>query len=399
MPARPETTVPVPVDPSGRDPITIGEALRAEHPVVPLADGGWMILGHEEAMRAATDPETFSSAVSAHLQIPNGLDGPVQQAFRRVIDPFFDEESMAELEPRLRTIARDLADELAARGPDGIDAVGEIGSIFAVRAQTSWLGWPSALEPRLLEWMAQNHAASRSGDPLRTGAVAADFDRIIREIVQPRLADPAASPDDVTGRLLRATVQLPGEAPRPLAHEEIVSVLRNWTAGDLGSIALCVGVVLEALARRPELADRIRAGASRSEVAAIIDELLRRDDPFVANRRVARCPVSIGGQRIEARQKVVIQWTSANRDPQAIADPDGVDPEANAAANLVYGIGPHVCPGRPLATLELCVLIEELLCAFPVLELDPAIPAEREVTPVGGYARVGIRLVPAGASA
>ena len=34
--------------------------------------------------------------------------------------------------------------------------------------------------------------------------------------------------------------------------EEIVSILRNWTAGDLGSIATSIGVIVHFLATHPE---------------------------------------------------------------------------------------------------------------------------------------------------
>lgn len=38
-----------------------------------------------------------------------------------------------------------------------------IGTPYAVRSQSSWLGWPSDLEEALVEWIRDNHAASRSG--------------------------------------------------------------------------------------------------------------------------------------------------------------------------------------------------------------------------------------------
>ena len=46
-----------------------------------------------------------------------------------------------------------------------LDAVGDIGAVYAVRAQCAWLGWPSELESRLLQWIQDNRSATRSGDP------------------------------------------------------------------------------------------------------------------------------------------------------------------------------------------------------------------------------------------
>jgi cytochrome P450 len=58
----------------------------------------------------------------------------------------------------------------------------------------------------------------------------------------------------------------------------------------------------------------------------------------------------------------------------------------------VYGIGKHVCPGRLLATLELRILMQELLAATPSIALDPQYQPEREVSPVGGWAKVPVVL-------
>src|SRR5699024_5941294 len=162
---------------------------RAMGPLARTPQGTWVVLGHEEAMAVATDHETFSSAVSRFLQVPNGLDGTEHAAFRAVTDPFFDRARMRALEPTVRRIATELLEELLADvGPVGteIDAVAALGAVFAVRAQTAWLGWPSRLEPELLQWMVDNHEASRSGELARTAEVAERFDAIIRSVVAPR---------------------------------------------------------------------------------------------------------------------------------------------------------------------------------------------------------------------
>ena len=88
----------------------------------------------------------------------------------------------------------------------------------------------------------------------------------------------------------------------------------------------------------------------------------------------------------------MLDWREANRDPDAFDDPGAYDPEGHADRNLVYGTGPHVCPGRPLATLELRVLVRRLLRAGTVVH-DGARPAERETAPVAGFRTVPVRVV------
>lgn len=371
---------------AGRDLRAYTDELRPAHPVVRNVAGEWVLLRHDLVVSAAEDDETFSSAVSRHLQVPNGLDGDDHAAFRAVLDPFLSAEALAPFVPVFEGIAADLA----ASAPRGVpvDAVADLGTRFAVRAQSAWLGWSPSLEDRLVGWVGENHAATRSGDRLWTQDVAEDFDALILSVLEPRREAAAGDePGDVTVQLMRTRVR-----GRRLTDDEIVSVLRNWTGGDLGSLALCVGVVVHHLATHPELQDRLRGGVADAELDAVVDEILRIDNPFVSNRRVTTCPVEVAGVALPAGARVKLHWTSANRDEDVFGTPDDFDPAGHAAANLVYGIGRHACPGRLLSTVDLRVAVRALLAATTSITLAPGQPAEREIAPVGGWARVPVLL-------
>jgi cytochrome P450 len=352
--------------------------------VCPLARSprGVTLFRHADVIAAAADSRTFSSAASAHRQVPNTLDPPEHTAFRAVIDPFFAPERMRALEPRIRAIAR----EIVGAQPRGstVDAVTDIGYPFAVRAQADWLGW-QGIEDELLGWMADNHAATRSADRSRTAAVAGAFDQLVAAQVRRRRELGRAAPPDPTTELLYVVVD-----GRPLADADIVSILRNWTAGDLGSMAAALGVVVHFLATRPDVQDALRAG--REDVAAAIDEMLRIDDPFLVNRRVTTVATRVAGHVLEPGTRIYLNWTSANRDESVFGDPDAYHPRAHAPYNLVYGTGRHVCPGRPLATLELVVAVETLLAMWGRVELAADRRPRRETYPLGGWRRLPIRL-------
>lgn len=378
--------IPQDLSPDGRDIREFTDQLRPLHAVVRNTRGEYSLLRHEDVVAAALDDETFSSAVSAFLQIPNGLDGEEHTAFRAVLDPFLTREEVEPFAAAFEEIARTLAAELPAGEP--VDAVSDVGAVFAVRAQSSWLGWSADLERPLVEWVSTNRDAARAGDRAQLAEAAEHFDDLIRSVLAPRRsAAGEVIGDDVTARLMRTTI-----FGRALTDEEIVSVLRNWTGGDLGSIALCVGVILHYLATNTALQDRLRSGVSDAELDAAIDEILRIDDPFLSNRRITTCPVEVAGVQIPARARVKLHWTSANRDESVFGDPDAFDPEGNAANNLVYGIGKHVCPGRVLATLELRIATRELLAATRSITLAADSPLSREVHPVGGWADVPVVL-------
>jgi cytochrome P450 len=371
---------------TGRDLRAYTDELRPRHGVVRNVHGEWVLLRHELVVQAALDADRFSSAVSGHLHIPNGLDSTLHAAYRRALDPFLAADALAPFHVDFRRIAADLTGSLP-RGV-GVDAVHGLGTRFAVRAQSTWLSWPAALEERLVAWVAENQAATRSGDRAWTRLVAEDFDAMVRSVLEPRRA--GGSPGgarDVTAALMRTCVD-----GRPLDDAEIVSILRNWTGGDLGSIALCVGVLTHHLASHPQLQARLRVGVPDAELDAVIDEILRMDDPFVSNRRITTCPLTIGGVALPAAARVKLNWTSANRDEAVFGNPDALEPQANRDRNLVYGIGSHACPGRSLATLEMRILVRELLAATTSIALDPRQPAERAVAPIGGWARVPVVL-------
>lgn len=368
---------------AGTEPRAFADALLGAGTKLAKDGDEVVVTGHDLAREVAETPEKFSSAVSRFMQLPNGLDGEEHSKVRAMIERYLDAPAVEDLEPSFREIARDIIADAAKE--DTVDAVGEIGAQFAVRAMTAWLGWPAEVNEELVAWVADNNAATRSGQLERTAAVAERFDDIIRSIVAPLQENPD---DSVTSRLVQDD-----SLGRPLEFEEVVSILRNWTAGDLSSMAYCIGVIVEALIQHPELKERLGQGVSRVEFTAIADEILRADSPFVSNRRVTTCPVSLDGVELPEGQKVRIHWTAANRDPDTFSDVDGFAPEANAPQNLVWGAGPHACPGKDLSVIELKAFTEELCAA---VELSRAGDGEREIHPVGGWASLPVRLTARG---
>ncbi|MEW1977231.1 cytochrome P450 [Kocuria palustris] len=361
-----------------------GDAAQESHApsapaVTPHDDGSFTVHGHAAVRAAALDDTTFSSAVSRHLQIPNGLDGAEHSRYRALIERYFTPQAMAEFEPLCRQAARESVEALP-RG-EAFDAVSDLGYRFAVAAQSAWLGWPSSMADELVAWVRSNQEATRSGDRERTAAVAQRFDEIIASVIEPRRDSDGTR--DVTDELIHDTTA------GPLTDEQIVSILRNWTGGDPSSIAQCAGVVVHFLLEHPQLAERIAGGASDAEVDAILEELLRIEDPFVSNRRVAAQDTELGGCPIPAGSRVVLDWARANRDPSVFGDPDAFDPHGNAAQNLTYGIGRHVCPGRPLARLELRELVRALLGAGTLVRAGASVP---EQPPMGGFRTVPVTL-------
>lgn len=352
------------------------------------------LTSHAEVVAAAHSPEVYSSATSRFLHVPNTMDGAEHAKFRALVDSYMTSEIVAELEPSFREIAEDLVRDLPV-GTE-FDAVTDFGAKFAVRAQCAWLGWPVELEDRLIAWMDSNVAAQRSGERECNAAVAQEFDEIVRERVAAVSAagdDSSAAHESVTAKLSREVVD-----GRTLPNDEIVSILRNWTAGDLSSLAQCVGVVVAQVLSNEDLHKRVTYLSTREaneranlELDRIIDECIRINDPFITSKRITTCPVTgAGGTEIAQGTRVILDWAAANRDPEVFDDPDAFDPDTNAPHNLVYGTGPHVCPGRELSTMELRVVTRALFGSQHEFSRVGPEWLTTEQPPLGGWAHVKV---------
>lgn len=331
---------------------------------------------HKDVVAVLDDHQTFSSAVSSHLSVPSGMDPPRHTAYRRLIERHFEPERVEAFEPLCRTISADLVYGLE-RGVE-IDLVTQLAQRFAVRIQCAFLGWPDSLHQPLLQWVRKNHEATLARDTSAMAAIALEFDGYISQLLEARRDAGAAAPQDITSDLLRERVD-----DRPLNHEEIVSILRNWTVGELGTITACVGILGHYLAESPQVQQRLREGPHL--LPAAIDEILRMHAPLISNRRVATKPVEIGGRKIAPGERVTLMWASANRDEAVFGDPDEFRLDRDPAQNVLYGRGIHVCPGAQLARLELRVVMEELLKRTRNIALVPGRQPTIAIYPASGF--------------
>jgi cytochrome P450 len=352
----------------------------------PVADSdylGWSLFRHEDVARVLDDHNTFSSAISSHLSVPSGMDPPRHTAYRQLIERHFEPERVAAFEPLCRAISADLVAGLG-KGAE-IELVAQLARPFAVRIQCAYLGWPAALHAPLLEWVHRNHEATLARDTGAMAAVAHEFDGYISDLLAARRAAGADAPNDITTDLLRE--QIDGH---PLLHDEIVSILRNWTVGELGTIAACVGILGHYLAANPQIEQQLRN--NRELLPAAIDEILRMRAPLVSNRRLTKRLVEIGGRRIAAGERITFIWASANRDEAVFGDPDEFRLDRDPAHNLLYGRGIHVCPGAQLARLELRVVMEELLKSTRRIDTAPGRRPTIAVYPASGFSALPLLL-------
>lgn len=335
---------------------------------------------HHDVLRALHSPELFSNVVSQHLNVPNGMDGEEHRVYRDLIEPFFDTSQVAAFQPRLQQLIEGLITPLTPNQP--IEVMSVIAHPFAVQAQCAFMGWPAQMAQQLTQWMQAQNEASLAMDRVRLKQLADEFSELVTAQLDQATTAPDAAPS-ITQQLTQ--LRLHGE---PLPNAYLVSIIRNWTVGELGTIAAAVGSIIGFLAQHPAIQDSLREQPELLDAA--IQEILRIDAPLLHNRRRTTCPVRLADQEWPAEQILQIDWQAANTDPAVFDHAQHFSLTRDPELNLLYGSGPHHCPGKALAQQELCQITHALLQQFKRIEMAPT-DAVRAQPPRGGYQQLWIR--------
>ena len=204
---------------------------------------------------------------------------------------------------------------------------------------------------------------------------------MVDELVESRLDGGTGIESYITASLIHERVW-----GRPLSQQEVASILRNWTVGEIGTLSAAIGILVHYLAVHADLQSQLRQESSI--LPAAIDEILRIHGPLVANRRITTRPVEIQGRQINAGERISLMWIAANRDSRVFEEPNSFRLDRDSTKSLLYGTGLHVCPGAPLARLELRVCLEELLARTENIQLPAGSPPSKAVYPANGYSRL-----------
>jgi cytochrome P450 len=336
---------------------------------------------HADVTAVTGDPVEFSSA-TRRLAIPNGMDPPEHTEYRGSLEPYFTSDRLARFEPRSREIAQNLLAAMVDRVQ--VEAIAEFVDPFAHQALCAFMGWPVQDWNRISGWTHGNLEAAFRSDREAGARLAREFAAYVTEILRARRVD--GSSHDLMNDLVHLTVH-----EDALGDEQIVGLLRTWTAGH-GTVAAALGIVIRYLADDVELQTRLRSEPELIEPA--IWEILRSDGPLVSNTRTATRDVEIGGQAIRAGERISLMWIAANRDPAAFADPEQVIVDRGADGNVLFGVGIHRCLGESLAVLNLRVAVEELLQQIAGFEVVAPRAPSRNVYPSNGLRELPLRLRP-----
>ena len=124
-----------------------------------------------------------------------------------------------------------------------------------------------------------------------------------------------------------------------------------------------------------------------------IEEMLRCVTPVMHFRRTATRPTEIRGQRIAEGDKVVVYYTSANRDEAVFENPQAFDVARSPNEHLAFGVGEHFCLGSSLARLEIRLIFEEVLRRLPDMRLGGPVRRLRSNF-INGFKEIPVEFTP-----
>jgi len=356
--------------------------MRGKCPVAFSEYLGWSVFNHADITRVIHDHAGFSNAVSKHLAVPNGMDPPVHDQYRALIEPYFQPDQVEAFSPICHSLVEVLLQSsLPASGE--VEVMESVAREYALQAQCAFVGWPPEIREELREWLEMSRQATLSGNRQALREAADEFAGLVARVTDRAREEPS---NTVTSRLLREKIY-----DRFLTQAELTSIFRNWTVGELGTIAGSIGIIMAYLAQDLELQEQLRQDPAH--LPAAIEEILRLDAPLLTNRRRVTRELELGGKKLPRDAKVTIMWGAANRDPQAFEQADRFRLDRDQSANLLYGAGVHVCPGAGLARLELRLFFEHLLKVTRKFTLSATTPPVRALYPAGGYSRLSLKVL------
>jgi cytochrome P450 len=293
-------------------------------------------------------------------------DPPVHGPMRNLVNRGFTPRRIAELERRIREIARGLLDSL--EGKRELDLVSQFFVPLPVTVIAELLGVEPERTADFKRWsdcvVAGVSGGSGEIGPARVLEAFGELSAYLLEVVETRRQHPQ---EDLISTLIRAQ-----EGETALTAVEVVMFTVILLVAGNETTTNLLGNTLLALLAHPEEFARVRREPSR--IPALVEESLRYDGPIQFLFREARRDVEIGGVVIPAGATVLPLLGSANRDDSVFTDADRFDVSRNTQGHLAFGIGLHFCLGASLARLEARIALEELLPRFARFEqLEPRV--------------------------
>lgn len=359
-------------------PHHIFDELRRSEPVAwidePACDGFdggpgfWAVTRFDDVMTVSKNPQIFSSHrgasflrtqrpqdLAALQQMMLNFDPPEHSKMRSIVSKAFTPKMVQRMFADVAAHAHAIVDSLESGA--AIDLVESVSAEMPLRVLADVLGVPSEDRHLLYDWTNRMVGLDDPSYGGRATFVTA-FVEMFKYAADKTNAKRAEPGTDIWSTIVNAEVD--GER---LTTEELNRFFQLLViAGNETTRNLITGFFLT-LSEHP--GEREKLAQNMDLLPQAIEEVLRFHSPVIQFRRTATEDTELGGKKILAGDKVVIFYSSANRDESHFDDPHAFRIERGSANHLAFGAGTHFCLGNSLARMEAKVLLEAFLTRFP----------------------------------
>lgn len=371
-------------------------------------DGFWLLTKHAEVTAVGKDPKTFSSYVG-HIQLNDRtpeeiaartsmieMDAPLHTRLRRLVSSAFTPRKVREYERLTRVIANELLDKVIPMGE--FDWAKEISEPLPISILIQILDLPEEDMPWLVDAVTDmalctdiDHQPDFQRWPTDVPRNLLPFDSPAsqyvfeygRKIGALRRENPG---DDLVTRLVQADVD--GER---LTDNEYCNFFQLFIFAGNETTRTGISQGINAFLDNPDEWRRLREHPELAD--AMTEEVLRYGTPVTYFRRTATRDTEIRGVPIEAGDRVVMWYLSANYDEDVFEDPYRFDIGRDPNPHVTFGGGgPHFCLGAFLARLEIKVIFEEAVKRGVRFE-RAGDPVRLPSNFVNGYRSIPVRVV------
>ena len=367
------------------DPYAYYGSLREEDPVHwnELYDL-WVITRHDDVVWMTRHHELFSNAVFRNDPRPAyptidesdlGLyeyvrdyqadqfiqhDRPEHLEMRKIVHTYFTPRAMETWRPFVQKAVQELLD--AAEDHGHMDVMKDLATPLPVLVIAQMMGVPPADRPHVRK-LAEKLLYIARGEHDRMKPLTEGMQGMI-DYVSPLVEERLVNPGDDFISVL-ATGEKKGVFTR---HQVLVNTSLLLLAGHETTInLLCNGTL--AFMRHPEqwaLFKQDPAGLAQWAT----EECLRYDPPVKSLQRIAAQDVDMRGKVLRKDDRIRWFISSANRDPEAFADPERFDITRDPNPHVAFGSGVHHCLGATLARVEGQEVFKALAERFPSLHVE-----------------------------
>ena len=325
--------------------------MNVQDPVFPLAS---------EAHDILSAPDFDPVAVMSNRPEPD--HGRIRVHTRQG----FSNKRMGDLEPYIRRRSHELIDAMLTAGPPAefVEAFA-----FPLPGETifRFIGFPQSDDEMLKGWCGDRKAFSWGAPSADEQAVIAqhmlNYWRYCRDFTAAKRDERG---DDLASELIDAHEAHPAD----MTYREVESVIYGLSfAGHEAVTALICNTLLCLFAHRDQWE---AVCADPSLIPNAVEEVLRYESSQISWRRITTTDTTVGGYDVPAGTPILLNFASANRQPDIWEAPDSFDiRRPNANRHISFGKGVHFCLGARLARFETRLVIEILAERVPSLRLAP----------------------------